>query len=225
MLRHQITIPQKTSQNARDLCLYQKFRSVLLPNLRDRVPGFDDITDHTHIFENTRCLRVNHPLCTVSTDHARNPRIRDCRTLADNSPQPVTALCLHHNIHILTCRKARTKCNRERCHIPTGSKISLCQNRIDHNSRFQRSNRHAFRINQNRHAIFLPDRFCLLISINPDSTKPLDLSCFCINRLTQSYLSPDRRRIFNLQHQHPKPCRPEPMNRPSCQVTAAAHNN
>ena len=33
------------------------------------------------------------------------------------------------------------------------------------------------------------------------------------------------RRIFNLQHQHPKPCRPEPMNRPSCQVTAAAHNN
>ncbi len=80
MFRHQITIPQKTSQNARDLCLNQSF----VPSscqISAIVSRFNDITDHTHIFE-------NHPLPVRESPalhriHRSRPesRIRDCRTL------------------------------------------------------------------------------------------------------------------------------------------------
>ena len=90
-------------------------------------------SDHNKQFSARLCM--HHTLFSVPTDDARNASVRNRAPASDHASKIMTALRLNYNIHIFSCRKARSEGNHKRRHLFCRPEIFLRQNRIDHDGR------------------------------------------------------------------------------------------
>ena len=134
---------------------------------------------------------MDDPLLAITADDTRNTSVRDGSALPDDTAQPMAALRLDHDIHILSGCKSGAKGDGQRCHIPAGAKVALGQNGIHYDLRLCPGNTGSFRVNEHRNSALRPDGLYLLQRFNADSTQTLNSGFAFIHRFTQSYLTAD----------------------------------
>ena len=175
--------------------------------------------------KNPRFRRMDDPFGPIAADDARNARIGRSGSFPDDAAQFMAALRLDHNIHIPSRHKAGAKRDGQRSHFPRGPKVFLGDDGIDEDRRSRLFQAGPFRVHEHRDRVFRPDSLCRFQRLHPHGPQALHGRFTFVDGFAQGHLPTNGRRVFGFQHQHPKPCGPEPMDGPGRKVSAAAHND
>ena len=120
---------------------------------------------------------MDDPLLAITADDTRNTSVRDGSALPDDTAQPMAALRLDHDIHILSGCKSGAKGDGQRCHITGGAKVLLGQNGIHQYIRLCLCHAAACRVDEDGHRILCPDGRSLFQCVDTNSPQAL-YRCF-----------------------------------------------
>ena len=145
---------------------------------------------------------MDHAFFRNTCDSTRNPGIRNRISLINDPAKLMSPHCLNNRMHVHSCRKSGTKCNRKWCHIYCSPKIFLCKDSVDHCRWFYLPDHRSNRIDHQRNFSMLHEVICLRQILCKITCNAFHSVTFLIDRLRKSNLAPDCGRIRNFSHQN-----------------------
>ena len=168
---------------------------------------------------------MDHTFCCITANHSRHTGICNGLSFIDYSAKFMTTHGFNDSIAILTCCKARSKCDCDRGHIACGSKILFCKNRIYHYHRFETFQTISFRVNEHRQLIFFQKTLRLVFILRQKTLHVLYFGTTFIHCLTECHISADCRWMCDFQYQYRKTTFFQFINRSGCNISATTNDN